>query len=86
MEIRVEVGAAVLDDSEAEVVVGGFQQSGEDNAAGGDAKEDERVNVVGAKDHCKVGAGEGADAMLGNDNFALFRGYCRRDRSQRSLK
>jgi len=73
MEIEVEVGAAVVDDSEAEIVGGGFEQRGKDDAAGGHTEEDECVNVISAEDHGYVGAGEGADAVLGDDKFALFR-------------
>jgi len=83
-EIRVEVGAAILDDGEAEIVGNSFEKSGEHNATGDDAEEDKRVNVVGTKDHGKVGAGEGTDATLGDDNFAFFRGGCNGDRSERS--
>ena len=86
METGVHVGAAVFDDGEAEIGVGGFEQSGEHHTAGGDAEEDQRVNVVGAEDHGEIGAGEGADAMFRNDNFAFFRGDGRRDRAERSLK
>ena len=71
METGVEVGAAVLNDRQTEIGVGCFEQSGEDNAAGGDAVENQRVNVIGAEDHGEVGAGEGTDAMLGDDNFAF---------------
>jgi hypothetical protein len=52
----------------------------------GNAVENQRVNVIGAKDHGQVGAGEGTDAMLGDDNFALFRRNDSRDRSERFLK
>jgi len=86
MEIGVEVSAAVLDDRQTEIGIGCFEQSGEDNAAGGDAAENQRVNVIGAEDHGEVGAGEGTDAMLGDDNFAFFRRDDSRDRSERFLK
>jgi len=86
MEIGVEVGAAVLNDRQTEIGVGCFDQSGEDNAAGGNAVENQRVNVIGADDHGEVGAGKGTDAMLGDDNFAFFRRDDRGDRSERLLK
>jgi hypothetical protein len=86
MEIGVEVGAAVFNDRQTEIGVGGFEQSGEDDAAGGDAVENQRVNVIDAEDHGEVGAGESADAMLGDDDFAFFRGDDSRDRSERFLK
>jgi hypothetical protein len=86
METGVEVGAAVLNDRQTEIGVGCFEQSGEDNAASGDAVENQRVNVIGAEDHGEVGAGEGTDAMLGDDNFAFFRRDDSRDSSERVLK
>jgi hypothetical protein len=86
METGVHVGAAVLDDSEAEVVVDGFEQSREHDTAGGNAEEDKRVNVVGAEDHPEVGSGESTDAMLGDDDFAFLWGDYRRDCSKGSLK
>jgi len=64
MEIGVEVGAAVLDDGEAEIVVGGFEQSGEDNAAGRNAEEDKRVNIVGAENHSQVSSREALTRCL----------------------
>jgi hypothetical protein len=86
MEIGVEVGTAVLNDRQTEIGVGCFEQSGEDNAAGGDAVENQRVNVIGTEDHGEVGAGEGTDAMLGDDNFAFFRRDDSGYRSERFLK
>jgi len=86
MEIGVEVGAAVLDDRQTEIGVGCFEQSGEDNPAGGDAIENQRVNIIGTEDHGEIGAGERTDAMLGDDNFAFFRRDDSGYRSQRFLK
>jgi len=74
MDIRVEIGTAVLDDCQTEICVNSFEQSWEDDAAGGDAEENQRINVIGAKDHSEVGASEGTDTMLGDDNFPIFRG------------
>ncbi len=72
IQLRVEVGAAVLDDNQAVIGVGGFAEGGEYDAAGGDAEEDKRFDVVGAEDHFEVGAGEGADAVLGDDDVVRF--------------
>ena len=55
-QFLVEAGAAVLDYDEAVVGIGGFAEGGEHAAAGGDAEEDERFDVVGAEDHFEVGA------------------------------
>jgi hypothetical protein len=86
MEIGVDVGAAVLNDRQTEIGVSCFEQSGEDNAAGGNAVENQRVNVIGAEDHGEVSAGEGTDAMLDDDDFAFFRRDDSGDRSERFLK
>ena len=86
VEIGVEVGAAVLNHRQTEIGVGGFEQSGEDNAAGRDAVENQRVHVIGAKDYGEVGAGKGTDAMPGDHNFAFFRRDDGGDRSERFLK
>lgn len=86
MEIGVEVGAAVFNDRQTEIGVGCFEQSGEDNAAGGDAVENQRVNVISVEDHGEVSAGEGTDAMFGDDDFAFFRGDDCGDQSERLLK
>jgi len=86
MKIVVEVGATVLDDRKPEIGVGGFDQSGKHDTAGGDAEQDERVNVVDAQNHGEVGACEGAHAVLGDDNFVFFRGNNGWDRSERTLK
>lgn len=66
METGVEVGAAVLNDRQTEISVGCFEQSGEDNAAGGDAVENQRVNVIGAEDHS---FGMAIDENLGTSSF-----------------
>ena len=73
MQFEIEVGAAVLDDDGAVIGIGGLEESGEDDAAGGDAEEDERFDVVGAEDQFEVSAGKGADAVLGDDDVAGFR-------------
>ena len=70
MDVWVLVGAAVFDDDEAVVGVGGVKEGGEDDSASGDTEEDEGVDVVGAEDHGEVGAGEGAEAVLGDDDLA----------------
>jgi hypothetical protein len=73
MQFQIEIGAAVLDDDEAVIGVGGFEKRGKDDAAGGNAEEDERFNVIGAEDHFEVSAGEAADAVLGDDDVVGFR-------------
>ena len=86
MQFEIEVGAAVLDDDEAVIGVCGLEEGGENDAAGGDAEEDERFDVVGAKDHVEVGAREGADAVLGDDDVVGLRRDDGVNRSRRTLK
>ena len=86
MDLGIEVSAAIFNDSKTKIGVSSFEQRGENDAAGGDSIEKQRVDVIGAKDHGKIGAGKGADAMLGNNNFTLFRGDNRWDRPEWFLK
>jgi hypothetical protein len=86
MQFRVEVGATVLEDDYAVIGVGGFEESEENDAAGGDAEEDEGIYVVGAQDHLKVGAGKGADAVLGDDHVVRLGSYGGMDRAGGALK
>ena len=60
MELCVEVGAAILDDGKAKVGVGGFEQRGENYAAGGDS-----VVCVWAQ-RVDAGCWRGADAVYGS--------------------
>ena len=86
METGVEVSAAIFNNREAEIGIGSLDQRRENDAAGRNAEQYQRINIVGPEDHGEVGAGEGTDAMLGDDNFALFRRDDSRDRSERFLK
>ena len=86
VEIGVEIGAAILDHRGAEIGVRGFEQSGKNDSARGDAEKDERIDVIGAENHREVGAGERADAVFRHDNFAFSRCDGRRDRSERTFK
>jgi hypothetical protein len=86
MQFRVEVGAAILEDDDAVVGVGGFEESGENDAAGGDAEEGEGIYVVGAEDHLKVGACKGADAVLGDDDVVRLGSDGGMDRAGGALK
>ena len=86
MQIRIEIGATVLDDGEAEIGVAGLKKSGEDDATGSDAEEDERVKVVDAENHGEVGTGESANPMLGDNDFVFHGSERRVDAAQRFLK
>lgn len=68
MQFFVKVSATVLEDDDAVVGVGSFEECGENHTTGGDTEEDEGMYVVGAEDHFEVGACEGTDAVLGDDD------------------
>src|SRR5262249_14555534 len=65
------VGAGVGQDGDTVVEVGGLQGGGEDDSAGGDAGQDQVVDVLGGQDLLEIVAGEGADAGLVDDDLAL---------------
>jgi hypothetical protein len=73
VEFGVGIEAAVADDDEAVVGIAGVEEGREDDAAGGDAEEDQGVDFLGAQDHLQIGALKGADAMLGNDDVVFVR-------------
>ena len=68
MQLLVEIGTTVFDDDKAVIGICGFPNCRKNDTAGGDAKEDQGVDVVSAEDHFEIGTGEGADPVLGDDN------------------
>ena len=82
MELGVQIGAAIADDRETVIGVSSFEKSGQDDATGRNAVENQRIDVIGAEDHREIGAGEGTDPVLGDDNFILARCESIRDRSE----
>lgn len=81
MKFGVLVGAAVAQNDEAIIGVGGMEEGREDDAAGGDAEQDERLDFAGAEDHVEVRASEGADAVFGDDDVVCARGHGRMNRA-----
>jgi hypothetical protein len=65
MKLRVQISAKVADGRETVVGVRRFKKSGQDYATSRDAVENQRIDVIGAKDHREIGAGEGTDPVLG---------------------
>ena len=86
MELGIQISTTILNNRDTEIGVNSFEQSGQDDAAGSNAKQNQRVNVIGAKDHIEIRTGKGADAMLGDDYVTLFRSDDRRNRSERLPK
>jgi len=82
----VGVRAAVLDDHESIVRVGAMAHGRQDDAAGRDAGQDQRIDPPGAQDHLEVGAGERAHAVLDHDDVALGRSHRGRDCPSRASR
>lgn len=68
MQLPVEVGTTVLYHEQTVVRVGGMEQCRQDDPAGGDAEQDECVDLFRAQDQFQVGSDEGADPVLGDDD------------------
>jgi hypothetical protein len=56
VEFRVEVGTAIPDHSDSIVCIARFHQGLQHHATGGDAKQNQRLDLLGAEDHLKVGS------------------------------
>ena len=69
MRFLVAIGAAIADDQQSVVRVGGMAQGREYDAAGDDARQDQGLDAVGAQHHVEIGPCEGAHPMLGHDDF-----------------
>lgn len=74
VDFRILIGAAIFDYDQPVIGVGRVAECGKNDAAGGNAEQDESVDVFGAQDHVEIGAGEGAYAMLGNYDVVRLRG------------
>ena len=73
MQVHIEINATVLNNGQTEISIAGLKKSGENDSAGGDAKEDERINLVGSENHGEIGSGESADPVF-SDNDSVSRG------------
>src|ERR1700675_633808 len=69
MRFLVAVRAAIADDQQSVVRVGGMAQGREYDAAGDDPRQDEGLDAVGAQHQVEIGPGEGAHPMLGDDDL-----------------
>src|ERR1700722_4387679 len=69
MRLLVAVGAAIADDQRPVVRIGGMAQGREYDTAGGDTRQDQGLDAVGAQHQVEIGRGEGAPPMLGDDDF-----------------
>ena len=71
MDFLVLVGAAILDDEQPVVGIGGVAGGGQDYPAGGVAQHYDGFDVVGPQRHIKVGAVQGVDSVLSCYYFAI---------------
>ena len=73
MKCGVEVGAAIADDRNPVIGVGSLDKSGKNDAAGRDAVKNQCIDVIRAKNHGEIRAGEGTDSMLGYNDLIVLR-------------
>ena len=72
MKHRVQVSATIGDDRKTVIGVSSFDESGEDDTAGRNAVKNQCIDLVDAKNHIEICAGEGTDSVFGyNDVIAL---------------
>jgi hypothetical protein len=74
VELRIEVSTAVFNNHETKIGVSSFEQSGEDHAACRDSVKNQRINIVGAKNHGEIGASKRTNPMLSDNDFTVFGG------------
>ena len=82
MKLCVQISAAIADDGKTVISISSLEKSGQDDATGRNSVKNKRIDVVGAEDHRKIGASEGTDPALGDNNFILVWSDGIRDRSK----
>jgi hypothetical protein len=82
MKLYVQIRAAIAYDGNTIIGVSGLEKSGKDDAARRDSVKNQRIDVIGAEDHREIGASEGTDPALGDNDLILLRSDCIRDRSK----
>jgi hypothetical protein len=63
--------------------VSSLDKSGKDDTTGRNAVKNQCIDVIGAKNHGEIRAGEGTDSMLRYNDFIALRCDRIRDRSKR---
>jgi hypothetical protein len=76
----VQVSAAIADDRETVIGVSSVDKSGKNDTTGRDAVKNRCIDVIGAKNHSEIRAGEGTDSVLGYNDFIALRRDGVRDR------
>ena len=83
MKHRVQVSATIADDRKTVIGISSFDKGGKDDTTGRNAVKHQRIDVIGAKNHREIRAGEGTDSVLGDNDFILLRCDGIRNRSKR---
>ena len=83
MKRWVQVSATIADDCNTVIGVSSLDKSGKDDTAGRNAVKNQCIDVIGAKNHSEVRAGEGTDPVLGYNDFIVLRRDDIRDRPKR---
>ena len=73
MKRRVQVSATIGDDRKTVIGVSSFDESGEDDTAGRNAVKNQCIDVIGAKNHIEIRAGEGTDSVFGYNDVIVLR-------------
>ena len=79
----VQVSAAIPDDRKPVIGISSVDKSGKDDTTGRDAAKNQCIDVIGAKNHREIRAGEGTDSVLGYHDFIALGRDGVRDRFQR---
>ena len=80
MERQVQVSATIANDCEAVIGVSCLDKSGKDDTTGRNAVKNQCIDVIGAKNHSEIRAGEGTDSVLSYNDFIALRRNGVRDR------
>ena len=80
MKRCVQVSATIADDRKTVIGVSSVDKSGKDDTTGRDAVKNQCIDVIGAKNHSEIRAGEGTDSVLGYNDFIALRRNAVRDR------
>ena len=69
MHLLITIRAAIADDNEAVIGIGGMAHRGKHDAAGRDTGQDQSLAAMGFEDHIEVGSRKSADPVLCHDHL-----------------
>ena len=81
MKRCVQVGATIADNRNTVIGISSLDKSGKDDTTGRNAVKNQRIDVISAKNHSEIRTDEGADSVLGYNDFIVLRCDGIRDRS-----